>query len=135
MLYLSTILLSAFITVSLIPVMTGVAARFQLVDLPNHRKVHTLPVPRIGGLAMAIGVLIPIGIWARGDDFAKAYLAGAGTLVIFGLLDDMKGLGYMAKFTGQLFAALVVVFYGGVRINSLGTLLPGAVQLTEWVAI
>jgi len=135
MLYLSTILLSAFITVSLIPVMTGLAARFQLVDLPNHRKVHTLPVPRIGGLAMAIGVIIPIVIWARGDDFAKAYLAGAGTLVIFGLLDDMKGLGYMAKFTGQLFAALVVVFYGGVRINSLGTLLPGAVQLPEWVAI
>src|SRR3972149_2137627 len=135
MLYLSTILLSAFITVSLIPVMTGLATRFQLVDFPSQRKVHTLPVPRIGGLAMTIGVIIPIVIWARGDDFAKAYIAGAGTLVIFGLLDDMKGLGYMMKFTGQVFAALVVVFYGGVRINSLGTLLPGAVQLPDWFVI
>jgi UDP-GlcNAc:undecaprenyl-phosphate GlcNAc-1-phosphate transferase len=135
MFYLSTILLSAFITVSLIPVMMRLASRFQIVDFPDLRKVHTLPVPRIGGLAMAIGVIIPIVIWAREDDFAKAYLAGAGALVLFGLLDDMKGLGYMMKFTGQVFAALVVVFYGGIRIDSLGTLLPGAVQLPDWCAI
>jgi UDP-GlcNAc:undecaprenyl-phosphate GlcNAc-1-phosphate transferase len=136
MLYFSTILFSVFITVSLIPLMTRLADRYQLlVDLPNSRKVHTRSITRIGGLAMAIGVFIPVVIWARADDFVRAYLAGAGILVIFGLLDDMNGLGYKAKFGGQLLAALVVVFYGSVKITSIGTLVPGVAQVPGWIAV
>jgi len=130
--YLSTILLSVFITVSLIPIMTRLANRFQMVDFPNPRKVHTRPVPRIGGFAMALGAFIPIFLWISVDDFVRAYLAGAGVLVFFGLLDDMKGLGYKVKFAGQVLAGLVVVYFGGVRIESLGTLLPGAMQIPDW---
>ena len=125
MLYLSTILLSVFITVSLIPMMTRLADRFQIVDFPNPRKIHTRPVPRIGGFAMALGAVIPIVLWTSADDFLRSYLAGAGILVIFGLLDDMKGLGYKVKFAAQVVAALIVVVFGDVRIGSLGTLLPG----------
>jgi UDP-GlcNAc:undecaprenyl-phosphate GlcNAc-1-phosphate transferase len=115
--------------------MTRLADRFQLVDFPNPRKVHSSPVPRVGGLAMALGSFVPVILWAVADDFVRAYLVGAGVLVIFGLLDDMKGLGYKSKFTSQIFAALVIIFYGGVRINSLGSLLSGPVQLPEWLAI
>jgi UDP-GlcNAc:undecaprenyl-phosphate GlcNAc-1-phosphate transferase len=132
MFYLSTVLLSVFITVSLIPVMTRLATRFQLVDFPNPRKVHTCPVPRIGGFAMALGAFVPIILWAKADDFVRAYLAGAGTLVLFGMVDDMKGIRYKAKFAGQVIAALIAVFFGGVQIKSLGTLLPGAMQIPEW---
>ncbi|HUN55797.1 MAG TPA: MraY family glycosyltransferase [Smithella sp.] len=135
MLDLSTLLLSVFITVSLIPSMTKLARRLQFVDFPNPRKVHTMPIPRIGGLAIAIGAFIPVIFWVGMDDFVRAFLLGGGVLVIFGLVDDMKGLGYKIKFTGQIFAALIAVFYGGVRINSLGTLLPGAALLPEWAAI
>lgn len=133
-LYFSSLLLSVFITVSLIPAMTKLATSLKAVDFPNPRKVHTQPIPRIGGLAMAIGIFIPVVLWARSDDFVRAYLAGGGVLVIFGLADDMKGLGYKAKFTGQLLAALIAVFYGGVRIESLGALLPESV-LPEWFVI
>jgi UDP-GlcNAc:undecaprenyl-phosphate GlcNAc-1-phosphate transferase len=135
MIYFSTLLISIFITVSLIPIMTRLAARFQMVDLPNPRKVHTIPVPRIGGLAMALGACIPVILWAASDDFLRAYLIGAGVLVIFGLVDDMKGLGPKAKFTGQIVAALVVVFYGGVRVGSIWTLLPDGLQLPDWFTI
>ena len=135
MLYFETILISLFITISLIPVMTKLAARFQMVDIPDPRKVHTVPIPRIGGLAMAVGTFIPVILWAEADDFVKAYLAGAGTLVLFGLIDDLKGLGYKAKFAGQMIAALIAIFFGKVRIESLGTLLPEGMLLPEWVAI
>ena len=135
MLYFSTILISVFITVSLIPVMMRLADRFQLVDVPNTRKVHSRPVPRIGGLAMAAGAFIPVILWAVSDDFVKAYFIGAGTIVAFGLIDDIKGLGHKAKFLGQVFASVVTVFFGGVRIDSLGNLLPGAVHLPEWFAL
>lgn len=135
MFYFSTILLSVFITVSLIPIMIRLAGRFQIVDFPDPRKVHTIPVPRIGGLAIALGASVPVILWSTADDFLRAYLIGAGVLVLFGLVDDMKGLGHKAKFAGQILAALVAVFYGGVRIESLGTLLPDWVQLPEWFVI
>jgi UDP-GlcNAc:undecaprenyl-phosphate/decaprenyl-phosphate GlcNAc-1-phosphate transferase len=135
MMYLTTLLLSVFITISLIPIMMKLAEKYQMVDLPDLRKVHTIPVPRIGGLAMALGAFVPIILWTMADDFVRAYLAGAGILVIFGLLDDLKGLGYKAKFGGQLLAALVVLFYGGVKIASLGTLVPEAAHVPEWLAI
>jgi UDP-GlcNAc:undecaprenyl-phosphate GlcNAc-1-phosphate transferase len=134
MFFLSTILLSVFITVSLIPVMTRLAERYQMVDLPNPRKVHTRPIPRIGGFAMALGAFVPVLLWAKTDDFMKAYLAGAGTLVLFGMVDDMKGLGYKAKFAGQFIAALIAVLLGGVRIQSLGNLLPGGMQVPDGVS-
>src|SRR5271157_4040444 len=110
MLYLSTILLSVFITASLIPITIKLADKYHMIDFPNPRKVHDRPVPRIGGLAMAIGASVPILLWTATDAFVMAYLAGAGILVLFGLVDDMKGLGYKAKFTGQFVAAIVVVF-------------------------
>ncbi|MFZ2397693.1 MAG: MraY family glycosyltransferase [Smithella sp.] len=135
MLYLSTILLSVFITASLIPIAIKLADKYHMVDFPNPRKVHTIPIPRIGGLAMALGAAVPIVFWTVRDDFVIAYLTGAGILALFGLMDDMKGLGYKAKFTGQIIAAMVVVFYGGLRINSLGTLLPDTMLLPEWFAV
>jgi UDP-GlcNAc:undecaprenyl-phosphate GlcNAc-1-phosphate transferase len=131
---LTTFLLSLFIAVALIPVMTKLAARFHMVDFPNPRKVHARPIPRIGGAAIAIGAFIPIIFWTTADDFIIAYLLGAAILVVFGIVDDMRGLGYKTKFLGQLLAALVIVFYGGVRIVSLGGLLPDDVILADWFA-
>jgi UDP-GlcNAc:undecaprenyl-phosphate GlcNAc-1-phosphate transferase len=135
MLYFSTILLSVFITVSLIPMMIRLADKYQMVDFPSPRKVHARPVPRIGGLAMAVGVFTPIVLWAIADEFVRAFIASASILVVFGFIDDMKGLDYKAKFGGQILAALVIIFYGGIRISSLGSLLPGEMQLTEWLKI
>ena len=135
MVYFSTLLISIFITISLIPMMIKLADRYQLVDVPNPRKVHIRPVPRIGGLAMAIAVIIPVVFWAGADAFVKAYLMGTGILALFGIVDDIKGLGYKVKFAGQFLAALVMIFYGGVRISSLGSLLPGEIQLSEWLAV
>jgi UDP-GlcNAc:undecaprenyl-phosphate GlcNAc-1-phosphate transferase len=113
--------------------MIRLAGRHQMVDYPNPRKVHVLPVPRIGGLAMAVGVFIPIVLWAIADEFVRTFIAAAGILVVFGFIDDMKGLDYKVKFGGQILAALVIMFLGRLRISSLGSLLPGDVQLSEWL--
>jgi UDP-GlcNAc:undecaprenyl-phosphate/decaprenyl-phosphate GlcNAc-1-phosphate transferase len=135
MIYLSAILLGVFITVSLIPLMTRLAARFQLVDFPGPRKVHSSPVPRVGGPAIAIGAAVPVLLWTARDDFMTAYLTAAGVLVVFGLMDDIKGLGYKAKFAGQVLAAMVVVFFGGLKIESIGNLFPWVAHLPDWISI
>ena len=135
MIYLSAFFLSLFITIALIPIFIKLALRFGIVDMPAARKVHAAPIPRIGGLAIALGACIPIIIWQSATDFTRAFLAGAGVLVIVGFLDDWKDLNFKIKFAGQIIAALIVVLFGGITINSLGSLLPDGFLLPGWCAI
>ena len=66
---------------------------------------------------MALGASASILIWAPMDGFVKAVLIGSGIVVIFGFVDDIRGLGFKSKFVGQILAALIVVLYGGIKIK------------------
>jgi UDP-GlcNAc:undecaprenyl-phosphate GlcNAc-1-phosphate transferase len=115
--YLSTLLMSLFVTMALVPVFIRVAIRIRMVDVPNDRKVHTAPIPRCGGVAIAVGACLPIVVWRYSGAFIGAYLAGAGVLVITGLIDDYRGLNYRMKFACQILAAALMVIMGGIRIT------------------
>jgi len=134
MIFLSTLLLSVVITITLIPLISRVAVRVQALDVPDERKVHPVPIPRCGGVAMALGALVPIVFWVQMTPQLAAYLAGGAILFATGLYDDFKGLGYQAKFMAQVAAAMVLVLYGGVVIRDLGSLLPGDMILPGWLA-
>ena len=135
MIFLSTLLLSLFITLSLVPLFRGLALKLKVVDLPEARKVHQQPMPKTGGLAMAAGVLIPVILWVPPNPLLRPLLLGSVVIVSFGFLDDLVDLGFKAKFAAQFFAALIVVLYGGVRIVSLGALLPDGMLLPAYVSI
>jgi len=133
--FLSTLLLSIFITVGLIPVLQTLASRMNLMDSPGARKVHSAPIPRVGGIAMAAGAFVPVVLWNPSNPFVRAYLAGAAIMIAFGIVDDIRNLPPKWKLLGQILAALVVVFAGGVKIHSLGALLPESAVLAEWVCV
>jgi UDP-GlcNAc:undecaprenyl-phosphate GlcNAc-1-phosphate transferase len=135
MIFLLTLLLSVLLTIALIPLFSRVAVRLKAFDLPNERKVHSMPVPRSGGPAMAIGVFVPLLAWNLGSGFPRAYAAGAAVLVLFGLFDDFRELAPRAKFAGQILAALIVIIFGGVSITTMGMLLPEGTVLAGWIAI
>jgi len=135
MIYLSTLLMSLFITLSLIPLFKSMAIGMNAVDLPNERKVHQVPVPKIGGLAMALGILFPSLIWLPSGQGVIAILAGSAVIVVFGFLDDVKDLGYGVKFLGQVMAALVVMGLGGISISSVGNLLPAGTIIPRFVSL
>lgn len=132
---LSSLLLSLILTIVLTPVFNHMAMRLNLYDVPDARKIHTRPVPRIGGLAIAIGAFASIVLWAPLGDMLRAYLLGASILVVVGLVDDWKGLDFKVKFIGQLVAALIAVFYGGIGISKLGALLPEGMILPQAVMV
>lgn len=90
-----------------------------MVDLPDPRKVHTIPTPRVGGVGIVIGSLIPIILWVPLDNAIIAYLFGAIILLAFGLWDDSRELGHYVKFIGQFVAVLAVVYYGDVYVKTL----------------
>jgi UDP-N-acetylmuramyl pentapeptide phosphotransferase/UDP-N-acetylglucosamine-1-phosphate transferase len=60
--FLSTLLLSIFLTIGLIQVLQALASRMNLLDSPGARKVHRQPIPRVGGIAMAVGAFVPVAL-------------------------------------------------------------------------
>ena len=125
-------IVAVVLTILLIPPLISVAGRIGAVDYPDVRKVHAMPVPRIGGLGMIVGALVPILAWLSLDDRVVSFLAGAVIIAVFGLWDDRADLDYRIKFLGQLAAVLLPVLFGGVVISHVpfvDTELPG------WIAI
>jgi len=120
---------------ALIPIFKGLAVMMNAIDFPNPRKVHTYPLPKIGGIAMALGTLVPVALSANGDRFTYAVIVGAWIVVIFGLIDDLKDYGYKFKLVGQILAAMVVITYGGLKIQFLGMHLSESAHLPDFVAI
>ena len=135
MIFLSTLLLSVLLTIVLVPIFSGLAVRWHMMDLPGGRKVHDHPMPRSGGIAMALGAFVPVLLWNHREPLVQGWLAGALILVAFGMVDDHRGLPPKWKFLGQIAAALVVIFLGGVKIRTLGMLAPDDFLLPGWVAV
>lgn len=119
-------------TAALIPLLARWAPAMGLTDKPGPRKVHRVPVPRVGGLAMAVGMLLPALLTVSLIPSVRGVLLGVTILLIFGLWDDRATLGYRTKFLGQILAVAVCMAVGGVRIGAvtIGTVnvLPGALS-------
>jgi len=110
----------------------ALALRFDIVDRPEKRKMHQIPIPLMGGLAIAASFFIVIvtAVVLRPDLLANssgAFLgltAGGSIILALGVYDDTRGLGAPVKFAVQVLAAVVVIALGGgVRAftNPLGS--------------
>jgi len=105
------------ISMVLIPLMSRLAFRLGLVDVPTKRKVHAAPIPRVGGIGIVIGSLVPIMLLMAPDKLSQAYVFGASVLFIFGLWDDAFEIGHYPKFIGQIAAALIVILHGDLYVR------------------
>lgn len=103
-------------TMVLIQPLMRLAERLQIVDVPDGRKVHTVAIPRIGGVAMVVGAMLPVAVWLMPEKNIAGFLAGVAIILFFGVWDDRKNLDYRLKFLGQILAILIVVVYGGITI-------------------
>jgi len=132
------ILFSAFVSslaicIMLIPPLMRWAGPFHLLDLPEERKMHAVPIIRVGGIAFATGALASILTFAPMDRMVFSYLIGSIVILFFGVWDDRASLDFKSKFLAQLIAILIVVEYGGVRLKSI-PFLDGMV-LAEWLIV
>lgn len=124
---------SLLISMALIPPLRMLADRFQFMDHPGERKLHAHPVPRVGGIAFAIGACTSITWWAPKDITTLSVLLGGLIILGFGVWDDRANLGYRVKLAGQILAALAVILIGGIRFESIPFLLDA--ELPLWVSI
>ena len=107
------VLLFAFAaTVTLTPVTIRLGYRWGFVDQPNERKIHRTPIPRMGGLAVYLGLVGSILVNFVLEDWMVAILAAGSLLLIVGMLDDARELPAWSKLTAQLAAAGLVMYSG-----------------------
>jgi len=125
--------LAMSITMLLIPLLMRLAAPLGFIDMPSDRKVHTTPVPRIGGIAMFVGIVVPLLLWDASSPTLQAVLCSVGILLGFGVLDDRHALGSGAKFAGQALATVLTMFWGGVNVVSLA--LTDRTVLPVWISV
>lgn len=105
------------ISMVLIPLVSRFAPRLGLIDAPDARKVHAVPVPRVGGVGLVIGSLVPLMLLLEPSRLSEAFVWGGSILFLFGLWDDAFEIGHYPKFIGQIAAALTVVLYGELYVT------------------
>src|ERR1700677_2236485 len=121
------------VTMAWLPAFVHLSKKWGIVDHPGVRKVHAIPIPRVGGLAMIIGVLVAAVIVVPLAPEDRYFLVAAGVLTVFGVLDDRFDLDYRVKLIGQLLAALIVVVAGDTRIYFLT--FDDRVLLLQWISV
>ena len=106
---------------ALVPVLVRFAIGRNLLDVPNARSSHEIPTPRLGGLAVILGVWV-VSPLLEGGLLLLAAATAAGAV---GLLDDLVDLPFWAKALGQAVVAFCLLFLSPpALLETVGPLWP-----------
>ncbi|MDE3197197.1 MAG: undecaprenyl/decaprenyl-phosphate alpha-N-acetylglucosaminyl 1-phosphate transferase, partial [Acidobacteriota bacterium] len=121
-------------SLALTPIVRDIFRSYNVVDRPGRRKVHAYPIPRVGGIPIALAYLIALNaLRGPGSVFPlhwlQTVLSGAAIIFVTGLVDDFLNLSPLTKLAGQI-AAAVVAFFSGLSIDSFGN-----TALPQWASL
>ena len=127
-------LLALVIVVALTPAVGGLARLLGVVDKPGGRRINRRPIPRLGGLAIFLGFLVPSLVFLDLTRPMRGILLGAAVATIVGAIDDFRGLPWLPKLAGQVAAAAIPTAFG-VWVDHFTLPLVGVHTLSSWVGI
>lgn len=123
--YISVFILAFGLTYLLTPVVRRISLKLGIIDYPNARKIHSVPTPRVGGVAIYISfflALVPVFFLSHDlssnlPQIILALFTCSSIIFLLGLYDDIKGANAKVKFTFQILAALLLILGFGFRIK------------------
>lgn len=129
-------ILSFAITLILLPIIIKIAANRNIVVVRQYRKVHIGNVSALGGIAIFAGVFFSMIFFSDFIDLKiiKYYIAAGSFIFLFGLRDDFKNSKPYEKLLGQISAALILIFLGGLKISQL-ILFNYIIILPNWASV
>ncbi|XCB30685.1 MraY family glycosyltransferase [Arcanobacterium hippocoleae] len=119
--YLLLMLLSGVFTYLLVPVILHIALAVGAITQVRGRDVHTVPIARLGGVAMYLGMAITFILASQipfvANTFVKGsivwgILLGAGAMCVIGVIDDIWELHWYAKLAGEILSAAIMAWFG-----------------------
>jgi UDP-GlcNAc:undecaprenyl-phosphate GlcNAc-1-phosphate transferase len=144
--YILVLVVSAIGSFWLTPLAARLAFRLGAMDLPNARKVHHRPTPRLGGVAVVLGFCLPwVALYLLQNPVAATFqnyeklfatlVAGVLAMLALGIYDDCKGADASKKFLVQVLIA-IGLWLAGIRIESIDN--PWAlkaIELPKWLGL
>lgn len=129
---------AALTTVLVTPTLASIAKHYDALDRPGGRKTHARPIPRLGGIAVLLGIAVAVALVALGQGSSldlggeipqvRVLLASTGLVLLAGLIDDLRHVPAVLKLLWELVAAtLLVVSAASWTFSQLG--LPGGSTL------
>ena len=107
------LLVALVVSFLMTPVVKTFAYKVGAIDVPKDaRRMHKVPIPRLGGLAIFIGFMVSILLFAEITPELRSILLGAVMIVVLGVVDDIMALPAMLKFVVQIVAALIPATHG-----------------------
>ena len=115
------------------PLVRYAALRMGILDNPSARKIHSAPVPLMGGAAIYLAFIAALALWGERSyvNEVVGIFVGATLVSIIGALDDSRGMGSYLKLLFQLAAAFILIL-SGVQVRLFHGILDIALTLL-WV--
>src|ERR671919_2226002 len=126
--------LALILVLLLTPATGGMARWLGAVDEPDRRRLNRLPIPRLGGLALFFGILVPALAFLSLGGEARGLLLGAAVATAVGALDDARGLYWWQKLAGQVGAAAIPVG-AGIWVDRFTFPFLGIHELPDWLGM
>lgn len=113
-------LAATLITALCIPQIIRLSRKYKLVDNPDHRKMHKVPIPTLGGIGFFIGFIVLSLFWMIVLGNLSDFVLFIALLVLFvtGIFDDLTDMRALVKFGIQIVVALIISYFG-FRVESL----------------
>jgi UDP-GlcNAc:undecaprenyl-phosphate GlcNAc-1-phosphate transferase len=128
-------LVALAVVLVLTPAVGRVARVLGVVDEPGEaRRMHLRAVPRLGGLAIFLGILVASLAFLNLDGPYRGILLGAALATSIGLVDDFRGMRWWLKLGGQFAAAAVPIFFG-VTVDRFSFPFLGVHELPDWLGV
>lgn len=124
MLSVIKIVLTTFLTSALImPFMKKIAVHVGAIDIPRseegNRHIHKREIPKLGAVGIFLSFLLGYMLFGEQSVRMNSILIGSFIMILTGIVDDIKPIKAWQKLIGQLIAASVIVFYGGILLNNI----------------
>ena len=136
--------LSLGLALTVTPLVARLAVKINALDLPGERKLHSSPVPRLGGIAIYLGFIISLNLGLLlSDSLLELFMAsprmwigllfGGSLILALGIVDDIYQITPRTKLLFQVSAAFIV-YLSGLHITSIANPFNGVIHL-GWLAL
>ena len=105
------LLLYPFIFIVILFFLRRISFRFGLIDFPNERKIHTLPIPPIGGLVIYFTLLI-YTLFNNINPYLDIIYYTSFIILVIGLVDDIYELNFLFRLFFQICSASIIIYFG-----------------------